>query len=969
MPGNSEYNLNRLLFPRYKSIIKSIIVGLPAFWTGKIKIFAAPNKLNMHQTRTVLILIGMFLLLSETMATAQELRGIVTDSRTGEAMTGATVTIRGTGKRQFVQLDGKFGWKSLPAGTYVVEVSFTNCKSIQRTVTVSAGKVTVLQLQLEPDDKQLEEVTVVSGTAGSDHGMRHLERNANQIINVLSARNIQLLPDITVANVMQRISSVTVERTSSGEARYPIIRGMEKRYINTLVNGVKIPSPDNKSRFVPLDLFPAELLQRLEVSKSLTPSMEGDAIGGTINLVMKDAPETPLLHLNASGGYDAIFNRQPFLHFDPGSISRSSPAEIHGPVYQAVTSDFQVKSLDYSHIHTPINSTFGISVGNRFGKGKKLGVLFSGSWQDIYSGTQSLLFLPDAQPNLNNMPSFVTLTSRNYSTENKRLGLNLKLDYRFNARNKLSLMNTFVYLDQRQTRVSFDTVALNSLVTASYRSAWQYQSIYNSTLQGWHELLPGFILDWTAGYSIAGNHIPDEAQFGHQYPVTASAVYTDNLQTMTRNWMHNTDKDVSAYLNLTKNVHLLGRPMEIKGGGMLRDKHRDNFYNTYTLNPQLPANTSFQTYTNIDHAVFTFNGSNPTPGLNGNNYTFHEMVSAGYLQGKWQLTDALEALGGLRVEHTRQNYDIDVDASVDARSGTISYTDLLPGGQLKYALNAKQDIRLSYYRAIARPQFAELIPFGPANYELFREVGNPYTLHHSTADNFDARYDLLPHGSDQLLVGAFYKSIQDPIEYTAVRVPPSSQELKPNNVGRATNYGAEAVVTKFFGVFGISANYTYTRSRVTNDSMLYYYRNAQGNISTKYVSETRPLQGQSNHIGSASLIYKNTRIGLDAQLSYVYTGERIALVSPYVGLHYWQQPMSTLDFSFEKSFARRFAFYGKLNNLTNAAQVESLHIPYNQYIQGSGVKALAAQTDPSKNIIVLKNTLRTSFLFGVRFKL
>jgi outer membrane receptor protein involved in Fe transport len=947
------------------------LCAINRFEPENLKILRDSKHSDMHKIKILpaLIVPLLLLLLTTLRGFGQEIRGVVTDLRTGEPMTGATVSIVETGRRQFVQLDGKFYLKLLKPGTYTLEVSYADCKTIKQEITVMAGKASELQLQMEPSGKRLQEVMITGAKISSDRNIRNMERNSNQVVNILSARNIQLLPDITVANVMQRMSSVTIERTSSGEARYPIIRGMEKRYINTLVNGIKIPSPDNKSRFVPLDLFPSELLERLEVSKSLTPSMEGDAIGGTINLVMKDAPDNHLIQVNVSTGYDAIFNKQPFLHFSTSHISKLSPAERYGANYIATPADFQVNSLNYSHINTPINYTFGISAGNRFGRNRRFGALFSASYQDIYSGTQSLLFVPDAQPNLNNMPGFVTLTSRNYSTENRRLGLNLKLDYHLGNHSKLSLFNTYVHLDQLQTRVSFDTVALNSLVTASYRSAWQYQGIYNSTLQGIHELLTGFTVDWSAGYSVAANHVPDEAQFGHQYPVTQSSVYTDNLQTMTRNWLHNTDKDVSGYLNLTKQLNLFSRPLEIRAGGMIRDKHRDNFYNTYTLNPQLPANSSFQTYTNINNAVFTFTGSNPTPGLNGNNYTFHEQVTAGYVQGKWELTDQLEALGGLRIEHTHQNYDIAVDSSVPARSGTIYYTDLLPSGQLKYAIGSKQEIRLSYYRAIARPQFAELIPFGPSNYELFQEVGNPYTLRHSLADNFDLRYDFLPRAADQFLVGVFYKTIQDPIEYTAVRVPPSDQELIPNNVGRATNYGVEAVFTKFFGVFGISANYTYTQSRVTNDSMLYYYRNEQGNITTKYVSETRPLQGQSNHIGSVSLIYKSTKLGLDAQLSYVYTGERIALVSPYAGLHYWQQPESTLAFSFEKRFAKHFAFYGKINNITNTSQVESLHIPYNQYIQGSGAKALSSQTEPSKNIIVMKNTLKTNFLFGVRYKL
>ena len=126
------------------------------------------------------------------------------------------------------------------------------------------------------------------------------------VVNVMSAKAIELSPDITVANVIQRMSGVTIERNSSGEGQYAILRGMDKRYNYTLVNGVKIPSPDNKNRFVPLDIFPSEMLDRLEVTKSLTANLEGDGIGGAVNLVMKDAPSERQFTVNLSTGYNAM---------------------------------------------------------------------------------------------------------------------------------------------------------------------------------------------------------------------------------------------------------------------------------------------------------------------------------------------------------------------------------------------------------------------------------------------------------------------------------------------------------------------------------------------------------------------------------------------------------------------------------------------------------------------------------------
>ncbi|WP_431210398.1 TonB-dependent receptor plug domain-containing protein [Puia sp. P3] len=227
-----------------------------------------------------------------------------------------------------------------------MEITFANYKKHAEHISLEKTQQP-LRIVMEPSIVELSAVTI-SGGGETDHNTRSLEKHSNRLVNIVSARAMQLSPDITVANVLQRIGGVTIERNNSGEGRYPIIRGMEKRYINTLVNGIKIPSPDDKNRFVPLDPFSSEILERLEVSKSLTPSMEGDAIGGTINLVMKDAPSTKLLQVNASGGYNNIFDKQDYLNFNSGSISKSSPAEIHGSDYHAVPADFQVNSLNYS---------------------------------------------------------------------------------------------------------------------------------------------------------------------------------------------------------------------------------------------------------------------------------------------------------------------------------------------------------------------------------------------------------------------------------------------------------------------------------------------------------------------------------------------------------------------------------------------------------------------------------------------
>ena len=897
---------------------------------------------------------------------SQTIKGTVVDSRSGEPLVGANITIKGTTYKAIVKLDGSFLIKSVAPGTYELTVAYIGFQTETfEKFTLSKNDIKDINIKLHEESTKLTDVTVVSASnKESDNFARRLERTAEPVINVMSSKTIQLLPDITVANALQRVSGVTIEKSGSGEARYPIIRGMEKRYIATTVNGIKIPSPDNRSRYIPLDLFPSELLERLEVSKSLTPSMEGDAIGGTINLVMKDAPSKFYFQANAATGYNTSFMTGGYSKFDASNISKQSPAELHGSTYTATPADLSNQHLNYTNYYRPINSTLGVTLGNRFGKDQKFGFIVSGSYQNIYRGTTSNFFLPDAQPGLNNIPQFSDLQLRNYSVQSKRQGINGKLDYQINKHNKIALVNTFVRLDDYQTRIIWDTVALNSLVDKSFRSQWQYQTIYNSTLLGTHDLNEKLKLDWNLAYSKANNHIADQATFTHEYPIVPTSLTTDKLLSNSHLWQHNSDQDYSGSFNLTESNELFGKSLEIKAGGLLRSKQRDNFYNNYSLSPVLNS-----VYSTINAATFIFKTpADGIPAVTGNNYTFNEKIGAGYIQGKWELTDKLEALGGVRAEFTHQRYNTQLTPDVTAKSGTIDYADVLPSLQFKYSLSRNQNLRFSYYKALARPGFAELIPDG-IDGEFFKEVGNPANLVHTLADNLDVRYELYSKTADQILLGVFYKNIKDPIEIAAVKPQGvNSLYLMPVNKGIATNYGFEAVVTKYFGAFGISANYTYTKSSIS-DSLLYSYRNTAGAIVSNLVAETRPLQGQSNHVGNLSLIYKNPKIGFDLQLAGVYTGERISFLSPYAGLNYWQSPTTTLDISFEKRIVKKLTMYCKINNITNAPFELSLHQSYNSYIAASGSRALALQTDPANRTIIQKDYYRTTYLLGLRYKL
>ncbi len=217
-------------------------------------------------------------------------RGKVTDSKTGEPLIGATVTLIGAGKTYTnkTALDGFYQFKNIPSAKYTIKVEFVGYDNFQSTVdfTSSGNNLITDNIKLQVHSNQLTGVTVSSRVnKESEDFARKTEKGADNVQNIVSAKAIEISPDITVGNVLQRVSGVSVQRSGSGDGQYAIIRGMDKRYSYTSVNGINLPSPDDKNRSVPMDMFPADMIERLEVVKALTPSVDGSAIGGATNLV------------------------------------------------------------------------------------------------------------------------------------------------------------------------------------------------------------------------------------------------------------------------------------------------------------------------------------------------------------------------------------------------------------------------------------------------------------------------------------------------------------------------------------------------------------------------------------------------------------------------------------------------------------------------------------------------------------
>ncbi|HQS52771.1 MAG: hypothetical protein B7X75_07370, partial [Sphingobacteriales bacterium 39-40-5] len=383
---------------------------------------------------------------------AGDIKGYVYDKNTREQLIGATIILKPGSSKVFSALDGSFTFKNLANGTYNLYVSYVGYIELDTSITIKGNNSKSFNFYLNTKSSSLSDVVVTSkANEGSDEFAKRREQMANSIVNIVSANSIAISPDITVANVMQRISGISIERGSSGDGQYAIIRGMDKRYNTTLVNGVKIPSPDNRNRYVPLDIFPAELLDRIEVVKSLTPDMEADAAGGVINLVMKNAPNNFKIDGNVGTGYSQLFLNRDFYTYSKVTVNKKSPSEISGPGVYAPIGAFPYNNLIATAVKAPLNKNVSLTIGNRFLQ-KKLGVILSASYQNAYRGSNSstLLQSPTVPPASDEthaqQPAFSNIYNRQYSSRIDRSGVETKIDYNFNTANSISLFATYLQL-------------------------------------------------------------------------------------------------------------------------------------------------------------------------------------------------------------------------------------------------------------------------------------------------------------------------------------------------------------------------------------------------------------------------------------------------------------------------------------------------------------------------------------------
>ncbi len=885
----------------------------------------SPTKKTKRNIRTrggmVFILLLSYCFLS-FYAKAANIRGRVYDLTTNKPIPAATVSLSFPKQNAVADVNGQYQFTNLKAGTYRV---FSWCigykKSKPEEVKISSHDTTIiLNIYLEGDQINMSEVDVsAKRNKETNASARADEKLAPNVINIISARSIALLPDQNVADVMQRISGVSMTKNSFGSNSHLEIRGMPSRYNSVLVDGCVMPSTSSNGRSVDLNLFGSDLVGRIDVIKGVTPDLEADAIGGTVNIETKEAPDTAFLKIEAGSGYNQYYLNHDFLTFDNSKVSQKDFSELYGPDYLANESEFPRQNLVVKSVKALPNLNLGVSGAKKF-LHNKLGVLAAVSLQNTsqantYNYTSYVPALSNGKPT----PEY--FENEEYSKRQNSLGGYVKLDYNLNSANKISLLTSLFQQNEQRVREYADHQTENGgefIRPITTQTETDISTLFNNSLRGNHRLSDNLEVDWTLSYATGESISPDFANVelaqGGNAPPTLN--YS---RPVVRTWQWNKDQNKSGYINIKYKPEIFKHLFEFKAGGMYRNKTRQNYANEYYFQPY--DDTTYRNYKNYPNpdllTVPLRNNENDQEKkgnayLNPGNFNAEEDITAAYAMVTTSFGN-LYILTGVRfedtylyTEHNQNNIQIPVAKALQ------QYDNLFPSLHLTYKFTEKQNLRFSYYKAINRPTFTEIIPYADPRAATVK--GNP-NLKPAFGENYDLRYEIYPKPQDVISIGVFYKKIDNAIE----DIISADGSTSPRNVPAPTyDYGLELVAYKEIGNFSLSGNYTYNKSIISDKAIDFVY-NDTVLVANPVVGYTRTLIGQSANILNLSLSYHNPKYGLKTSVTYTMQGGYLlATNNSHLHFNTYQDTYNDLGLSLEKRFGKRFYVSVKVSNLLNS---------------------------------------------------
>lgn len=895
------------------------------------------------------------------MLAAGLIAGRVVHAETGQGVSGATVTVPGTGITSRTDLAGNYVLAGVSVGECTVQVAKEGFRAATVTgVVVAQGQSTRIDVPLpvDTDIVKMEAFTVSAQIVQSSGlGLLSVRQKASSVSDAIGSDQMSRLGFGTAASAMKAITGASVVG-----GKYVYVRGLGERYSTTLVNGVEVPSADPDRRAVNMDMFPSDLVDAIVTTKTFTPDKPGNFSGGAVDLKTKEFPEQLTFSVSASTSFNSRVTGRDFLTYAGGDLTwgsddgtRSLPDALAGnkiPLrFTGPTVDAEIGRLTrlFQPVMTPatdsapLNRSLGMALGGLWQVfGRNLGLAASLSYDRTLTGYSDGVFARYERQGVND-PALGALVLMNdaRSEDEALLGGIVNLAYQFSADHMLALNTMFNQsgrdVAHRQSGLNIAGGGISETEIFTTRTLkYTERSLGSYQLQGKH-LFPQWRdlkLVWSATRAATTQDEPDTRYFSTFQTQDGNQFFeASGLPRPSRYFrsMEETRNDFSVDLTLPLPLPS-GREVQLKAGWALADTDRDFQERLFEYNSTVLRYDGNEAgflreaqVGQVDPSTGRFRQGQlylVETTSEGNSYTGAQEIGAAYamvdapLGAKWRL------IGGVRRETT----ELEVRSRDPRRKiGMLDDDDLLPSLNLVYALDAKTNLRFAATRTLARPNFREIADY--TSFEFvgdFVYIGNP-DLRRTRIANYDLRWERFPRAGELLAVSLFHKEMTDPIERGVFSII-NAGELQYQNAPRGEVSGLELEARKKFGFIDpwferLSGgfNYTYVRSAVdiaaAELAFLRYF--------DKDAGSTRPLTGQSPFLVNLDLTYHERRWGTTASLYYNVFGKRLSLIAPPGTPNVFERPAPTLDFVLNQKIGARLKLTFSAKNLLDSAFEET----------------------------------------------
>ncbi|MCF7689806.1 MAG: TonB-dependent receptor [Cephaloticoccus sp.] len=898
--------------------------------------------------------------------TAATISGRVSDGSSGVSLLGAKITLTEIDRSATSTSGGDFHLSNVPAGSYLLKVSFTGYEDYSESVTVSEDAPIRLDVALNSEVINLGEFVVQGTRAGQAMALQQ-KRSATNITDVVSADALGKFPDGNAAESLRRMPGISVE-SDQDEGRYVVIRGIDSALNNVTLNSQNLGTPSEQgNRGVAMDSVPADLISRLEVTKAVTPDMDGTAIGGAVNIVTKSAFDAPegFFYGSVAGFYDSFSDRySPNANLTYGRlVDEAGTWGVVGAVsyskkrFQSQTSD----NVDWDQV--------------------------GGYW------------VPASQE------------SFNYDIMRERVGLNFALQHRPSSDSELSLRvnhNEFTDHEGRQkSGYAFRSGTLSNQTATSgtnsagrstreFRAYEQTGTIDALSLSGTHKVTSNYDLSWQIGASRGQRDVPKRVDWEYRSSASAfpnsydlsgeSAVITPSANFYNPasypfrrvRFRHDLEQEdvFSAQVDLKRevqfgtkqgfwkvgtkfvsrekkddrendNYNLSGTAWTLAEPGLagtpqdsLINREPDNYFGgLYRFGPtiNLQANEAF--FAANPSRFVRDNAGSQDNSLSGD-YEAKEDVLAAYAMASVNLTSKTTVLGGVRAEQTDGDYTANDLRNgvwnVGGSKGSTDYLTVMPGLHVVHRPSDKAVVRFSWNNTLGRPSYSNLAPtrefedveitVGSGVYVGSISNGNP-ELKPFESMNFDLSVEYYLPKAGLVSLGVFHKSIDNPVYGNSTTLRNVTFEgrsyetlsiSRPENAKSGEVAGVELNYQQFFTFLpspldglGVNLNYTLIDSE------------AQLLLQARKV----PFFKQSDQIGNFALVYE--KYGWAVRVAVAYSGPYITSISND-GPEYdtYIDKRTVIDAKISYKINSRFTVFSEFLNLNEEPLREYTGIPF-----------------------------------------